>query len=100
MLNRADRSMVPIVGTLMIAASIAVAAQSTTRPSFDPSRLAGIDAVVNEAIAAHQLPGAVVVVGRGAAIALRKAYGRRAIEPAAEPMTLDTIFDLASLTKV
>jgi uncharacterized protein YbbC (DUF1343 family)/CubicO group peptidase (beta-lactamase class C family) len=100
MLNHASRARLTIVGALVAAASMAVAAQSTPRPSFDAARLARIDAVVNEAIAAHQLPGAVVVVGRGDVIALRKAYGNRAIVPAAEPMTLDTIFDLASLTKV
>ena len=41
-----------------------------------------------------------MVVGHGDAIVLRKAYGDRAVAPAREPMTLDTVFDLASLTKV
>ena len=100
MLNRASLARLTIVGALIAADSIVAAAQSAPRAPFDPARLARIDAVVNEAIQAHQLPGAVVVVGRGDVIALRKAYGRRAIEPAAEAMTLDTIFDLASLTKV
>jgi uncharacterized protein YbbC (DUF1343 family) len=67
---------------------------------LDPLRLARIDAVVTQAIADHKLPGAVVVVGRGDSVAWRKAYGSRALEPQREPMTLDTIFDLASLTKV
>jgi uncharacterized protein YbbC (DUF1343 family)/CubicO group peptidase (beta-lactamase class C family) len=59
-----------------------------------------MDAVINDAIADHKLPGVVVLVGRGDTIAWRKAYGSRALVPAREPMTLDTIFDLASLTKV
>jgi uncharacterized protein YbbC (DUF1343 family)/CubicO group peptidase (beta-lactamase class C family) len=67
---------------------------------FDPARLARLDAVVADAIADKKLPGAVIVVGRGDAIVWRKAYGLRAVEPAREPMTIDTIFDLASLTKV
>ena len=67
---------------------------------FDASRLARIDTLVAEAIDAKQLPGAVVLVGRGDAVAYLKAYGHRALVPAVEPMTLDTIFDLASLTKV
>ena len=41
-----------------------------------------------------------MLVGRGDAVLFEKAYGQRAVVPAAEPMTLDTIFDLASLTKV
>ena len=45
-------------------------------------------------------PGAVVVVGRGDQTSYEKAYGFRATVPAQEPMTLDTVFDLASLTKV
>ena len=63
-------------------------------------RLAQIDSVVAEAIAQKKLPGAVVLVGRKGQIVWRKAYGDRAIEPAREAMTVDTIFDLASLTKV
>ena len=59
-----------------------------------------IDAVVAEAIADKKLPGAVVLVGRGDTVVFAKAYGKRALVPAREPMTLDTIFDLASLTKV
>ncbi|MCC7181059.1 MAG: DUF1343 domain-containing protein [Acidobacteria bacterium] len=64
------------------------------------SRIAGIDSVVEAAIAAGQAPGAVVLVGRGDQVLHLQAYGDRARVPAREPMTLDTVFDLASLTKV
>lgn len=67
---------------------------------FDPARLALLDSVVGEAIEARQLPGAVVVVGRRSGIAFQKAYGARALSPAREPMTADTVFDAASVTKV
>lgn len=67
---------------------------------LDAARLEKIDEVVAEAIADQKLPGAVVLVGRGDAIVFRKAYGNRALVPTVEPMTLDTIFDMASLTKV
>ena len=67
---------------------------------FDLARLARMDEVIAEAIAAKKLPGAVVVVGRGDTVVWRKAYGSRALVPAVESMTLDTIFDMASLTKV
>jgi len=66
----------------------------------NPSRLAEIDQVVASGIAAGRMPGAVVVVGRGDTVLFEKAYGQRAVAPLAEPMTLDTVFDMASLTKV
>ena len=66
----------------------------------DSQRFAAIEALVKEDIAQKKLPGAVVLVGRGDRILYQKAIGHRALVPAAEPMTLDTIFDLASLTKV
>jgi uncharacterized protein YbbC (DUF1343 family)/CubicO group peptidase (beta-lactamase class C family) len=63
-------------------------------------RLALMDQVIADSIGKHQLPGAVVLVARNGRVAWRKAYGERAVEPQREPMTPDTIFDLASLTKV
>ena len=59
-----------------------------------------VHALVDDAIAAKQLPGAVVVVGHADRILVREAIGARATLPALEPMTLDTVFDAASLTKV
>jgi uncharacterized protein YbbC (DUF1343 family)/CubicO group peptidase (beta-lactamase class C family) len=63
-------------------------------------RLAHIDAAIQASIEKKELPGAVVLVARHGKIVWRKAYGARAVEPQREAMTLDTIFDLASLTKV
>jgi CubicO group peptidase (beta-lactamase class C family) len=63
-------------------------------------RLAQIDEVVNESIAHHETPGAVVVIGCKGKIVFRKAYGNRSVEPTVEPMLLSTVFDMASLTKV
>ena len=69
---------------------------------------ATVSKLINDAIAADKLPGAVVVIGHGGSIAFHQAYGSRKLagEPGldglpapAEPMTEDTIFDLASLTK-
>ena len=59
-----------------------------------------IDRVIEEALAADQMPGAVAWIGQNGKILHRKAYGNRSLTPAREPMTLDTIFDAASLTKV
>ncbi len=59
-----------------------------------------MDPVIVDSIAKQQLPGAVVLVARKGRVVWRKAYGSRAVEPAREQMTPDTIFDVASLTKV
>jgi uncharacterized protein YbbC (DUF1343 family)/CubicO group peptidase (beta-lactamase class C family) len=59
-----------------------------------------VDSIIQQSIADGNIPGAVLVVGHNGAVIYRKAYGSRALEPRREPMTLDTVFDLASLTKV
>ena len=61
---------------------------------------ARVDEIVQAGIAAKAAPGAVVLIGRGDQTIYEKAYGTRATVPSTEPMTLDTVFDLASLTKV
>ncbi len=71
-------------------ASVAVSAE----------KLASIDGAVEREIQQHHLPGAVVLVARRGQVVWRKAYGARAIEPSREAMTTDTIFDVASLTKI
>jgi uncharacterized protein YbbC (DUF1343 family)/CubicO group peptidase (beta-lactamase class C family) len=59
-----------------------------------------LDGVIEDAIEHNDCPGAVVVIGHHGRVVYKKAYGLRSLEPTREPMTLDTIFDLASLTKV
>jgi len=60
---------------------------------------AAVDRVIEEAIAAGKLPGAVLVVGHSGHPVYEHAYGSRAVDPKVEPMQLNTIFDMASLTK-
>ena len=59
-----------------------------------------IDAAILESIETGALPGAVVVITHHGETVYRKAFGDRSLEPVIEPMTVETIFDLASLTKV
>ena len=66
---------------------------------LDP-HLARIDAVARQEMASGGFPGAVILVGHQGAIVYRKAFGYRSLVPQRQPMTTDTIFDLASLTKV
>ena len=68
-----------------------------------PATMPPLDAIadiVNGEIAASHIPGAVVIVGHDGAVVYRRAFGNRSLAPAKTPMTTDTIFDVASLTKV
>jgi uncharacterized protein YbbC (DUF1343 family)/CubicO group peptidase (beta-lactamase class C family) len=58
-----------------------------------------VDSIVEKSVAEGNIPGAVLIVGHDGRVVHRKAFGSRSLEPAREPMTTDTIFDLASLTK-
>ena len=64
-----------------------------------PGRFDAIEALVRADIENGRLPGAVVLVGQRDRTLYEKAIGQRALVPEREPMTLDTVFDLASLTK-
>jgi uncharacterized protein YbbC (DUF1343 family)/CubicO group peptidase (beta-lactamase class C family) len=75
--------------------SMSASSQGTPAPA-----LGVVDGIVQEAIRDGQIPGAVVLVGHDGEIIYRKAFGERALEPRREAMTEDTIFDVASLTKV
>ena len=78
----------------------ALAALLLLAAPVDEGRFVAIDAAVNGAIQEGLLPGAVVLVGQGERDVYLKAFGDRAVVPRREPMTPDTIFDAASLTKV
>lgn len=102
-----NRSVIPFrlaaLAAALLSLSVHAAAAQTAagaQPGLDPSRLERIAALVNDAIAARQMPGAVVLVGRGDQVFYQQAFGRRSVEPVSEPMSADTVFDIASLTKV
>ncbi len=67
--------------------------------AFDEPRLRAVDAEIETAIAQKRLPGGVLWIEHRGRVYSR-AYGKRALEPAVEAMTDETIFDVASLTKV
>ena len=85
-------------GRMKLLLCAALAAGAACAQTFPASPL--LDQAIEQAIADGRMPGAVLLIGHKGQIVHRKAYGKRALEPAAEPMTADTIFDLASLTKV
>ena len=92
---------------MLVGLTLAVDGQRAPSPAMtaksaviDVSRMAGADELIRQAIGEKLLPGAVLLVGRGDEIVYERAYGNRAVVPAIEPMTPDTIFDMASVTKV
>ena len=98
------------VSTVVLALTAASSCPRTSQtPIMAPTPdFATISKLMNDAIAAHRLPGAVVIVGHDGTLVFHRAYGLRKLagEPGldgspapAEPMTEDTVFDMASLTK-
>jgi uncharacterized protein YbbC (DUF1343 family)/CubicO group peptidase (beta-lactamase class C family) len=63
-------------------------------------RLGPVRDIVEKELSEGKLPGAVVVAGTPEGVVYRRAFGYRSLEPRQLPMTEDTIFDIASLTKV
>jgi uncharacterized protein YbbC (DUF1343 family)/CubicO group peptidase (beta-lactamase class C family) len=94
-LNRVKARFAPLALAAVVSSAQAPATRLESAAGFSP-----IAPLVETAIARHDLPGAVVLVGHGDAVVYHRAFGQRAVAPTAEAMTEDTIFDLASLTKV
>jgi len=96
-----------LVLLLALLAHTAAGAEPSTRlptaapaeVGLDAAKLDRIDVVVQASIDKGQPPGVVVLVMRRGKIVFRKAYGLRRKQPTEERMTVDTLFDLASLTK-
>jgi uncharacterized protein YbbC (DUF1343 family)/CubicO group peptidase (beta-lactamase class C family) len=76
-----------------------VSAHAQKPQSDDPGRFKTVDAIVDKAVSEGNIPGAVLLIGHDGKVVHRKAFGSRSLEPVREPMTVDTVFDLASLTK-
>jgi len=70
-----------------------------TRAFAEPPDFSAVDDAASDAVASGEIPGAVILVGQGSRILYHRAFGLRQVVPSAEPMTEDTVFDLASLTK-
>lgn len=92
--------------------ALAQSRSSLKRPRFSPTiqtpniaavaaqgNFSEIDTLFTTAIAEQRLPGAVFLLGHNGHIVYHHTYGNRSIDPTTEPMTEDTIFDMASLTK-
>jgi uncharacterized protein YbbC (DUF1343 family) len=79
---------------LLLATAACLFAQQTFSGS------AAADEQINLAVKEGLIPGAVLLIGHNGQVVYRQAYGERSLVPSREPMTVDTIFDAASLTKI
>jgi uncharacterized protein YbbC (DUF1343 family)/CubicO group peptidase (beta-lactamase class C family) len=87
-----------IMLSFVIGALVSHAAQEPVQAPA-PAAFAPIDVMINDAVAHHEIPGAVVIIGHDGHVVFHRAYGERSLVPTREAMTEDTIFDMASLTK-
>jgi uncharacterized protein YbbC (DUF1343 family)/CubicO group peptidase (beta-lactamase class C family) len=68
--------------------------------SGQTANFSDIDAMVQDAVQTNLIPGAVLVIGHNNQVVFQKSYGFRSLAPTREPMEMNTIFDIASLSKV
>ena len=104
MTNQYARSLLVglLISAAMLTGHVRAAPQQprTSATGLDLRKFDAIDPLIRDEIGQKHLPGAVVLIGVGDRIVYQKAFGNRALVPSAEAMTLDTMFDVASLTKV
>lgn len=85
-----------LLWALLVTSSLALTQEQISPQQKFPQ----LDSAIREAVETDLIPGAVLIIGHKGEVVYRKAYGWRALVPHREPMTADTIFDAASLTKV
>src|SRR5438270_8763476 len=93
--SRLDSTICSFIYILFFLGCELASAQQASAPNLNV-----LDSVIQTSIQNHEMPGAVLLVGHEGQVIYRKAFGNRSLEPKVEPMTVDTIFDMASLTKV
>lgn len=92
---RASVAVLVVLGGLALSAWQPALARAQSAPD-----LSALDDAARDAFNAGEVPGAVILVGQGDRVLYRKAFGMRSLVPRSDPLTLDTIYDVASLTKV
>ena len=105
-LLRPNRCIVRLVVAAFLLPVVVGSASAAGLPRVEPAavgldvqRLQRVDELVAEGLAEKKMPGCVVCVGRHGKIAFLKAYGQKQLQPGELPMTIDTVFDMASITK-
>ena len=100
-----SKSITLAAAALMLLAACTSLSQSGIRRStperqgMSSAHLSLIDSTVNASIEAQDIPGAVIGIVHNGALVYEKAFGNKSLWPEVEPMTVETLFDLASLSK-
>lgn len=76
-----------------------VKVHSQTSVQLSAHAAQSINSLISQGLEQGTFPGAVVLVAKDSTVLFRKAYGYREVWPKKVPMTEDTLFDLASMTK-
>ena len=88
------------LGALAFVAFSGAAQARAVTPVPDGAARAVLSQIVSNEIASGHIPGAIVLAGAADGPSWQRVEGNRMLRPRVEPMTADTVFDLASLTKV
>lgn len=88
-----------LLAFLISISSVSALAEPEKRALVSDARFAAVGTIMQQAVNSELIPGGVVLIGHNGRVVYRKAFGWRSLEPTRERMTVDTIFDLASLTK-
>ncbi|MGH2568760.1 MAG: glycoside hydrolase family 3 N-terminal domain-containing protein, partial [Bacteroidota bacterium] len=87
-------------GTGLSLPKVALRYDEPLAAGFDPERLKRVDDAVKQAIRDSAFPGGVVLAGHNGIVVYNKAFGTFEYDPYARQVDVNTIFDLASLSKV
>ena len=96
------KSTITLIISLLLSLQIGAQQLQKVTPEvvgMDSKRLQQVDLVINKAITDGEIPGAVLAVVRNGKMVYLEAYGNKEVYPSTVAMDVNTVFDLASLTK-
>lgn len=96
------KSIIPFLLTVFLTLQINAQHLQIVTPEqvgMDSKKLVLAGRVIEQAIDSREIPGAVLAVVKDGKMAYLKAYGNKQVYPTTIKMDINTVFDLASLTK-
>ena len=99
-MNRLKRIILSIIFLFLLSPPPLFAARPAAPPPCRNDSSVELDPLLDDAISRGLIAGGVVLIGNRDGVLLEHAYGKASTVPGCEPMAMETIFDIASLTKV